>query len=194
MLRKCESTDLKAARANITNLLEVIHDRLRQIDRLLVPIVAYRWSRWPYHEKRARQLDKLQRDLIKLCMRRRKCKEQTKDEFHLQVMQEASRRARETGKWSERLARDVLKWHEHCSRGHSNAWSHKVSEWRGEQWMQARRQYLDRELKEHGTRYTTNTRATRVVPRTRWEEGVAKAEEKLKKSEGGVAAGGVGAS
>ena len=47
--------------------------------------------------------------------------------------------------------------------------------------MQARRQYFDRELREHGTRYTTNTRATRVVPRTRWEEGVGKAEEKLRK-------------
>ena len=46
-----------------------------------------------------------------------------------------------------------------------------------------RRQYFDRGLKEHGTRYTTNTRATRVVPRTRWEEGVAKAEEKLRRSE-----------
>ena len=183
----------KAARANITNLLEMTHDRLRQIDRLLVPMVAYRWSRWPYYEKRARQLDKLQRDLIKLCMKEKKHKEQTKDEFHVQVMQEASRRAKEAGKWSEKWAADVIKWHEHCSRGHGNAWSHQVSEWRSEQWMQARRQYFDRELKEHGTRYTTNTRATRVVPRTRWEEGVLKAKEKLKRIEGSAPADGAGA-
>ena len=175
----------KAARMNITSLIEIVHDRLKQVDRLLMPIVTYRWSRWPYHEKRAGQLDKLQRDLIKMCMRRKKRKDQTKEEFHLQVMQEASRRAKEVGKWSERWAKDVLKWHAHCSRGHSNAWSHHVEGWRSQQWMQARRQYFDRETKEHGTRYATNTGATRVVPRTRWEEGVAKAEEKLRRSEAG---------
>ena len=80
----------KAARMNITNLIEIVYDRLKQVDRLLTPIVTYRWSRWPYHEKRARQLDKLQRDLINMCMRKKKRKDQTKDEFHLQVMQQAS--------------------------------------------------------------------------------------------------------
>ena len=162
-----------AATVCITRILHHKGHRLQQIQRTLLPMIRYRWSRWPFYHDRAKNIDKLQREIIAHALMMKRQTGQEKKEYHIARMREAGKVAAKQGLWSTMWARDVVMWNRHCMRGHGNAWPHHVILWRGPEWLDARR----RDLARYGDGYwTTDTRADERAPHTRWKDGVDKAE------------------
>ena len=96
--------------------------KLARLDKFVLPIFRYRWTRWPYQVTMAAQLDALQRRMIGIVLSLRKLTDETPECFVRRRGRASAHVQRTTGQWSKKWAA-VVSWHEHVHRPRNNkAW------------------------------------------------------------------------
>ena len=151
-----------------------ISHKLALLKRAILPIIAYRCTRWPFQQKFAKELDMLQNKMVAVMTREPRYPEEELASYLRRRNQMASRLASKLGRWSHVWARRVVAWHDHLNRlRNAHTLVARVFHWHGAAWLRERRL-------EHGSIATAGRTRTRLpfsMPvHQRWEEGVAVAE------------------
>ena len=138
--------------------------KLGQIEKCVKPILSFRWVRWSFTATTARRLDRVQRHMIRCCVRPRKLSNESPASFAVRaniLVSEAQRRA---VPWSSVWAKSLFKWAEHIQRNTANAcWSTRVLDVRPSSEVNSLRAF-------HGGR--PQTRALSGFCSRRWTDGV----------------------
>jgi len=96
--------------------------RAKRLNRMVLPVIRYRWTRWPWTLWRARLLDKLQRKMISMCISYLPQASAESSDYFRGRAKFAGNLAKQAGCWSTLWATDVVKWDEHRHR-ERNRWS-----------------------------------------------------------------------
>ena len=114
--------------------------KMTLIQRSVVPVLRFKWSRWPFTISRARQLDAMQRRMYSIVMRLRPEAGQTAQSFVRWRGRKAADLQRRQGAWSKSWAHAVLSWASHLERDrNSTTWAAMVSSIRSPQELAERR-------------------------------------------------------
>ena len=150
--------------------------RMRFLNRCVKPMIAFKWSRWPYSESLENKLNQLHRHLISSCLRIPPAAHETPDDYHKRVSSAAGRIASQTGRWSDSWRSALVSWNGHVQRAHDpGSWSGPVADWHDLYWLLEQRVANG----SQGSFARTRTRAARGPPSKRWAEGYDVLERKL---------------
>ena len=145
--------------------------KMTLIQRSVVPILRFKWSRWPFTIWRAQQMDAMQRRMYTIIMRLRRAVGQTVQSFVRSRGRKAADLQRSQGAWSKSWAHAILSWASHLERDRNSAtWAAILASIRSPQ-----------ELAERRAAFASPF--TRSVPgyiRRRWFESISIADEWLK--------------
>ena len=142
--------------------------RLQLLRRAVVPILRFRWTRWPFTITRARQLDRLQRRMLSIVIAMRPLASEDCLSFIRRRNRAVSSLQRSTGVWSTQWAQGLVGWDDHLQRDRNfNTWSahlrHLLTP-----------EYLERRRLLNGRRPATRNRSGWIC--ARWFEQVNKAK------------------
>ena len=166
------------ANCSMHRLREVpLQQRLKLLDRSVLPVFDYRCSRWPPAATLEGRIDTCQRRMVGLLMRvPRHAGEEAPDYFRRRA-REAKDLCRQRRWWSHRHCFRVLDWRAHLERPrNSRSWAAQLLHWQGERWLQGRRAQLN-SYSLHAGR--TDTRLAARRPRQRWHDGARYALEHM---------------
>lgn len=148
-----------------------------QLQRCVLPIVAYRMSRWPYQTHAAKRIDRTQTKMVCIHMgtKKRECEEPAG--FVQRSSRLAAVKAREYGRWSHTWGRLVTGWDEHLKRPlNLHSWAAKMLKYHGAEWLQE--QHILHADGESSSLMAgrTGTRAQSGIVHRRWHDGVDRAQ------------------
>ena len=146
-----------------------LRQRLRMLDRSVLPVFDYRCSRWPPAATLEGRIDTCQRRMVSLLMRVPRQAGEEAPAFFRRRAREAKDLCRQRRWWSHRHCTRVLSWREHLERPRNRrSWAAQLLHWQGERWLQNRRTQLN-SYSVHAGR--TDTRLAARRPRQRWHDG-----------------------
>ena len=152
-----------------------IQHKLKLLQRVILPIVAYRCTRWPYQKTYAKELDALQTKMIAVLTPEVRWPDEELGMYIKRRNQMASRLAGGLGRWSRVWAKRVINWHDHlCRARNAKSLTSRIFLWHGAAWL--REQRLLHGTSSIGGRTRTRLPVSAFVER-RWEESVTDAEE-----------------
>ena len=116
--------------------------RVQLLQRAVIPVLRFRWTRWPFGVSRANQLDTLQKQMLKILLGMRYETGESVAGFFIRRGREVAALQRSVGKWSDGWARAVVGWHAHISRErNSGAWPALVKDIRQPSELSERRRW-----------------------------------------------------
>ena len=137
--------------------------RLTLLQRAVLPILRFRWTRWPFTVSRGRLLDGVQRRMMGIILGIRMAPGETPEVFGRRRAGTISALQKKTGHWSKHWARAVVAWAEHLERPRNNkTWAARLSAVRPPDELAWRRQVFGR----------PQTRAASGFIRRRWWESI----------------------
>ena len=146
-----------------------LHLKLRLLNRVCQPPLAYRCSRWPPSKTQCTALDRLQTKLFAAAMRLPRLSHELAADYVRRRNSAAARAALHSGRWSKLWCSRVTQWDDHVRRGHTpNQWGQLLLAYHDATWMQAKRQ--------EGRGGRPGIRVKSGKPTARWDEGIAFAE------------------
>ena len=90
----------------------------------MVPILRFRWRRWPFTITRARYLDRLQRRMIAIVIAVRPLADEECLSFIRRCNRAVSTLQRSIGAWSTQWAQGLVGWDDHLQRANNaNTWA-----------------------------------------------------------------------
>ena len=96
--------------------------KLALVQRSTLPVLAFRWSKWPFFKARCKEIDAIQSKMVRCCLALRPEDGETAECFCRRRNRLAASHIQGIGKWSGRWATDITKWFRHIARNHCNAW------------------------------------------------------------------------
>ena len=90
--------------------------RLQLLRRAVVPVLRFRWTRWPFAVTRANELDALQKQMLVILVDMRFETGDSVSGFFIRRGRRVAALQRQMGKWSDEWARAVMSWDSHVSR------------------------------------------------------------------------------
>ena len=142
--------------------------KLRLLERSVVPVLHHRDTRWPPNRKTADNIDKLQRKMVASIQRMPRTAGETPCEYVRRRNRAATAEIRRIGAWSTTHSQRTLAWDSHCRRpANSRSWAAMLLDYHGESWLTARRLANQRDKQSR-----LNSRTLRAPPAPRWHEGV----------------------
>ena len=149
-----------------------IQQRCRMLDRCVLPILAFRNTRWPWTESLADAQNKLQRRMVSqfLSVERWPC--EPLEVFHRRRLRAAATLAKQQGDWGTLHARRVTEWAAHLGRPRNHeSLASMFFRWHGADWLEGRRRDPD-----VGGPSRPGTRIASGFLCARWDESVKKAK------------------
>ena len=113
--------------------------RVKDIERTCWPAINLRCARWHMGRHKLSRIDALQRRLIACVIREPRHPSEEDSSYFRRRGRIAASIARDAGLWSERVARQMLRWHARMSAPAYAGWAQKLVNWRGRDWLQNRR-------------------------------------------------------
>ena len=102
--------------------------KMRRIKSFVLPVVAYRFVRWPFCRTLALRLDRIQRKMISICAGLRRLSDESPEAFNRRRGRHATGIQTEAGTWSSLWERRACGWVQHLHRNTRNAsWTAKLS-------------------------------------------------------------------
>ena len=157
--------------------------RICLLQRTVLAVVAFRFSRWPPQKQIAHELDQLQATMICYVLGVRPNISEDPAAFCRRRMRLAHAKAKETGRWSDLWCRRFLEWDAHLCRHHEHP-AYRIRETRDAAWLRERRTRFAHISTRHSQhwgmlagRTMTTASAGHVAPR--WEDGVAFAANRM---------------
>ena len=139
--------------------------RLAVLSRAVVPVLRFRWSRWPFTISRAQLLDGIQRRMLSIILGIRPQPDETPERFVRRRGSSISALQKKMGCWGKRWASAIVSWAEHLERPRNReTWAARVSAIRPLSELEERRQVFGRR---------PHTRVGSGFIRRRWFESVA---------------------
>ena len=140
---------------------------LKRLDSLVASVIFFRAPRWPFKLTLARQLDRLQRQMLKIILRVRPLPAETAEGYSRRAAKIVARIQDARGAWSCLWASRIISWGLHIQRNTANnSWPSKLMHIRSSAELNERRAlYAQR----------TGTRSASGWCQTRWSDGVSKA-------------------
>jgi len=158
---------------NCTGRLSVkmpVPTRVALLAKAVVPILRFRWARWPFTASRGELLDGIQRRMLAIILRIRIEPDETPERFCRRRAREISALQRKCGYWSKMWAFAVVGWSEHLERPrNSSTWASRVAAVRTPGELAQRRATFGR----------PQTRIASGFIRRRWWESIDFAKETL---------------
>ena len=93
--------------------------KIKNIMRSTLPIIRYRWSRWPWTKARARQIDDFQALLVSRALSLPWAPGETAARYFAKRTEFSRNLCVEIGRWSDKWERDILLWERHMQRRES---------------------------------------------------------------------------
>eukprot|EP00449_Zooxanthella_nutricula_P016921 CAMPEP_0198530264 /NCGR_PEP_ID=MMETSP1462-20131121/26250_1 /TAXON_ID=1333877 /ORGANISM="Brandtodinium nutriculum, Strain RCC3387" /LENGTH=226 /DNA_ID=CAMNT_0044260135 /DNA_START=17 /DNA_END=697 /DNA_ORIENTATION=- len=148
-------------------------------ERAVGPVLDFRCSRWPFYERRAKEIARVQRAMTSIVMGVRRMEGEDPGEFvRRRHHREAGRIIARTGSWASRWAKRVVEWDQHVARPRNGAtWAAVLRPYRDEAWLQRRRAEVG-SARASGGRLLIRANSGFVA--TRWHAGVVAAAEHLR--------------
>ena len=149
--------------------------RLRLLDRAVLPQMDFRSSRWPPQRRIADEVDILQRRMVATIMRVPPRPGEEPACYFRRRGRAAAAECKKQGVWSRRWFWRVLDWQDHLDRPRNGqSWAAKLSRYRDREWFIQRRASLLSSGSSAGACLAgrTDTRACRGMVQTRWHDGV----------------------
>ena len=145
--------------------------RVAQLERCVLLVLAFRWSRWPYTTSTAQQLDRLQRRMLQIIFRPRMSASETPEQFRQRTAKFISSVQNSCIKWSIKCALAVCYWATHLLRNtNGGSWAARLLDVRSSSELTFRRS-------TNGHR--PGTRQLPGFTSRRWTDGVQRAFDKL---------------
>ena len=148
--------------------------KLGQLQRCVLPIAAYRMSRWPYQAHAAKRIDRTQTKMVRILMgtKKRDCEEPAA--FVQRSSRLAAAKAREYGRWSHTWGRLVTSWDEHLKRPlNQHSWAAKMLKYHDAEWLQEQRRLHAVGECSSLMAGRTGMRPQSGIVHRRWHDGVA---------------------
>ena len=140
--------------------------RLKWLTINILSICACRWCTWPYSHASAKRLDKSQLHMVCLLLDHKMKPGICIDSYYRNRSILAGRTISNLGRWSERWAVAVLRWHHHCLRAHDpNMWHARILSYHNNVWIEEQRQ-----IHGNGKIKRTRTRQCAGKVAQRWSE------------------------
>lgn len=148
--------------------------RIRIVERAILPVAQYRWTRWSPTPALAAHVDKIQRHMLTSCVICPPIPEESANTYVRRRGRIVTAAQNKVGKWSERLYSRVVKWAEHVDRDTAHP-AHMLAKWHDEEWLQKKRLALlpMQSASQFGLLAgRTGTRRAAGIVHTKWEAGV----------------------
>ena len=144
--------------------------RVALLTKAVVPILRFRWTRWPFTVSRGELLDGMQRRMLAIILRMRVEPEETPERFCRRRASTVSALQKKCGCWSKMWAFAAVGWSEHLERWRNNrTWAARASAIRDPDELAQRRRTFRR----------PRTRISSGFIRRRWSESIAFAKSYL---------------
>ena len=102
--------------------------KIRRLQRFVLPVIAFRFVRWPYNKSQALRLDRAQRKMIAICANLRRQADEPPDVFCRRKGRHAAGIQREAGCWSALWEERSAGWVQHLRRNTKHAsWTAKLA-------------------------------------------------------------------
>jgi len=148
-------------------------DKIKLLNRAVLPIATYRMPRWPYQRTAAQRVDRTQNKMLSIALGVKAMAHETPEGFVRRKNRIVSQAATSTGKWSAVWKSRVGKWSDHLNRAHNgNSWAAKTLHYHGKEWLQKQR--IMHAVGQFGSMLAgrTCTRSIQGVIHKRWHDGV----------------------
>ena len=155
-----------------------LEHKLRLLNRAVLPVAAYRMSRWPYQVHAAERLDKTQTKMIGSLLGMKFQPGDDPAAFAMRRNRAAAKVAAQRGKWSSLWRNQVTNWSAHLNRPRNhNSWASQTLHYQGKHWLQEQR--ATHSVGQWGSMLAgrTCTRAMPGIVHRRWHDGVDAAKE-----------------
>ena len=149
------------------------HEKIKLLNRAVLPIATYRMPRWPYQRTAAKRLDRVQNKMLSIALGVKAMAHETPEGFVRRRNRVVCEAATETGRWSATWKSRVCKWNEHLNRAHNgHSWAAKTLQYHGKEWLQQQR--ILNAVGQFGSMLAgrTCTRSIQGVIHKRWHDGV----------------------
>ena len=139
--------------------------RLKLLLRAVVPILDFKYSRWPPQRQIANELNAVQRKMVAILLRLTPTDGETREQFVRRRGRAARQLCLQCGIWSLRWFRRALAWDSHIRRERNDfTWAAKIVDFRAADYLSQRRAF-------HNGR--TATRSQPGYVSRRWHDGIA---------------------
>jgi len=140
-----------------------VTSRLSLLSRAVLPVLRFRWTRWPFTISRAQLLDGVQGRMLSIILGIRPLPDETPERFVRRRGTSISSLQKKIGYWGKRWASAVVGWAEHLERPrNASTWAARVSAVRSPFELEHRRQVFGRPQTRMGSGFI----------RRRWFESV----------------------
>ena len=114
--------------------------KLQLLTRAVQPQMSFRCSRWPPQRQIAHEVDTLQQKITASMLRVPRNHHEEPADYIRRRGRLARALCQKQGRWSAHWFTRACAWDKHISRGHNdNAWSAKLRDYRGKEWLMQRR-------------------------------------------------------
>ena len=159
--------------------------KLALTNRVVLPQLSCRCSRWPPQRQVAFELDHVQQKMTSSLLRLPRDDGEEIESFVRRRGRAARKCNEEMGLWSQHWFARAIRWDDHLSRPiNHHTWAAKLREYRGKDWLMQRRASFapstaSRASSVSMTAGGTGTRAVRGYVHTRWHDGIDMARNRL---------------
>jgi len=148
-------------------------DKIKLLNRAVLPIATYRMPRWPYQRTAAQRVDRTQGKMLSIALGVKVMADETPAAFVRRRNLIVSQAATSAGRWSNIWKSRVSKWSQHLNRPRNgNSWAAKTLHYHGKEWLQQQR--ITHAIGQFGSMLAgrTCTRSFPGVIHKRWHDGV----------------------
>ena len=158
------------------------NQKLKLLERAVVSVASYRWSRWPPQKSIANELDRIQTKMFAIVLNVRPRPGEDLFKWNRRRFKHAASFVK-SRLWSYRWFDRALRWDEHIER-HPEFFVSCLRSWRGREWLIERRAENMPILARVASRLSihaglTRTRASAGCVQKRWHDGVDYARQTL---------------
>ena len=148
-------------------------EKLKLLNRAVLPVASCRMSRWPYQKQAAKRLNSTQNRMVGIALNLKMQHGEDVASFVRRRNRISAQHSKAMGTWSGVWRKRVTDWNDHLNRDrNASSWAAKTLHYHGKHWLQEQR--ILHAIGEWGSMLAgrTCTRAFPGIVHKRWHDGV----------------------